>query len=57
MNRPTALALGAASLSVLGYEHNLDQPAIQLWNDTNHLLPSNEQNIDANSLELIEVTR
>jgi probable phosphoglycerate mutase len=52
-----SLMLTTASLSVLGYEHNLEQPAIQLWNDTNHLLPSNEQDIDANSLELIEVTR
>jgi broad specificity phosphatase PhoE len=52
-----SLMLSTASLSVLGYEHNLEQPAIQLWNDTNHLLPSNEQEIDANNLELIEVTR
>jgi hypothetical protein len=49
--------LSTASLSVLGYEHNLEQPAIQLWNDTNHLLPANEQEIDASNLELIEVTR
>ena len=52
-----SLMLSTGSLSVLGYEHNLEQPAIMLWNDTNHLLTSNEQNIDANSLELIEVTR
>ena len=52
-----SLMLSTGSLSVLGYEHNLEQPAITLWNDTNHLLPSNEQNIHANSLELIEVTR
>jgi broad specificity phosphatase PhoE len=52
-----ALMLSTGSLSVLGYEHNLEQPAIRLWNDTNHLLPSNDQTIDANSLELIEVTR
>jgi broad specificity phosphatase PhoE len=52
-----SLMLGTGSLSVLGYEHNLEQPVIKLWNDTNHLLPSNEQNIDANNLELIEVTR
>jgi len=50
-----SLMLSTGSLSVLGYEHNLEQPAITLWNDTNHLLPSTEQN--ANSLELIEVTR
>jgi len=29
--------LSTASLSVLGYEHNLSQPVIQLWNDTNHV--------------------
>ena len=52
-----SLMLSTASLSVLGYEHSLEQPAIQLWNDTNHLLPSNEQQIYANSLELTEVTR
>ena len=28
--------LGTASLSVLGYEHNLGEPAIRLWNDTHH---------------------
>jgi broad specificity phosphatase PhoE len=52
-----SLMLSTGSLSVLGYEHNLEQPVIKLWNDTNHLLPTNEQNIDANNLELIEVTR
>ena len=51
------LMLSTGSLSVLGYEHNLEQPAINLWNDTNHLLPANEQKIDANSLEPIEVTQ
>ena len=29
--------LGTASLCVLGYEHNLAEPAIRLWNDTHHL--------------------
>ncbi len=28
------LLLGTASLSLLGYEHNLDEPVIRLWNDT-----------------------
>ena len=32
------LLLSTASLSALGYEHNLSQPVIQLWNDTNHLV-------------------
>ena len=52
-----SLMLSTGSLSIVGYEHNLEQPVIKLWNDTNHLLPSDEQNIDANNLELIEVTR
>jgi broad specificity phosphatase PhoE len=29
--------LSTASLSQLGYEHNLSQPVIRLWNDTNHV--------------------
>ena len=28
--------LSTASLSVLGYDHNLAEPAIRLWNDTAH---------------------
>jgi probable phosphoglycerate mutase len=28
--------LGTAALSVLGYEHTLDEPAILLWNDDRH---------------------
>ena len=28
--------LGTAALSVLGYEHALDEPAILLWNDDRH---------------------
>jgi probable phosphoglycerate mutase len=31
------LLLGTASLSVLSYEHTLSEPAIELWNDTNHV--------------------
>ena len=27
------LLLGTASVSVLGYEHNLDEPAIRVWNE------------------------
>ena len=37
---PTAgkyFLLSTASLSALGYEHNLSQPVVQLWNDTNHV--------------------
>ena len=29
--------LNTASVSALGYENNLSQPAIRLWNDTSHL--------------------
>jgi broad specificity phosphatase PhoE len=29
--------LSTASLSALGYEHNLAEPAIRLWNETRHL--------------------
>ena len=50
------LMLNTASLSVLGYEHSLNQPAIRLWNDTDYLLQSNGQAKDANSLLLSEVT-
>jgi broad specificity phosphatase PhoE len=31
------LLLGTASLSTLSYEHSLDAPALQLWNDQEHL--------------------
>ena len=34
---PNARALGAAGLCVLGYEDNLAEPAIRLWNHTRHL--------------------
>jgi len=30
--------LGTASLSALGYEHNLSQPVIRLWNDNHHVV-------------------
>jgi probable phosphoglycerate mutase len=31
------MVLGTASLSILGYEHNLAEPVLWLWNDTSHL--------------------
>ena len=30
------LLLSTASLSIVGYEHTLDDPAILLWNDDHH---------------------
>jgi broad specificity phosphatase PhoE len=30
--------LSTAALSILGYEHNLEEPAILLWNDNRHVL-------------------
>ena len=31
--------LGTAALSILGYEHGLDHPAMLLWNDDRHAVP------------------
>ena len=31
--------LSTASLSIVGYEHTLADPAIVLWNDDHHLKP------------------
>ena len=31
------LVLGTAALCLLGYEHNLEEPVICLWNDTSHV--------------------
>jgi probable phosphoglycerate mutase len=31
--------LGTAALSILGYEHTLDEPVIRLWNDDRHAIP------------------
>jgi broad specificity phosphatase PhoE len=30
--------LSTASLSILGYEHDVSEPAIRLWNDTQHVI-------------------
>jgi probable phosphoglycerate mutase len=35
--------LGTASLIVLGYEHNLTEPVIRLWNETRHVEGTSEQ--------------
>ena len=34
--------LRTASLSALGYEHNLAEPAIRLWNDDRHVKVTSE---------------
>jgi probable phosphoglycerate mutase len=34
--------LSTAAFCALGYEHSLDRPAVRLWNDTSHLLPTPE---------------
>ncbi|MEP7029174.1 MAG: histidine phosphatase family protein [Candidatus Eisenbacteria bacterium] len=33
------LLLSTSAVSVLGYDHGFDEPAIRLWNDTHHLAP------------------
>jgi hypothetical protein len=33
------LLMSTASLSVLSYEHTLDDPAVRLWNDDRHVVP------------------
>ena len=35
--------LGTASLSALGYEHNVSEPVIRLWNETRHIEVMAEQ--------------
>ena len=49
--------LDTASVSALGYEHNLSQPVIRLWNDTHHLLSAKEQTTNHDNLQLAEVSR
>src|SRR5205085_12162494 len=29
--------LGTATLSILGYEHDLGEPVVRLWNDSRHV--------------------
>jgi broad specificity phosphatase PhoE len=55
-SRAVTLMLSTASLSALGYEHSLDQPAIRLWNETSHLSTSDARQT-SNSLLSTEVIR
>ena len=50
-----SLMLSTASLSVLGYETRLAQPAIRLWNDTHHLLADHRRDTHTHSFALTEV--
>jgi probable phosphoglycerate mutase len=47
-----SLMLRTASLSVLGYENSLAQPAIRLWNDTHHLLEDHKPHTSTDGLLL-----
>jgi probable phosphoglycerate mutase len=31
--------LGTGAVSILGYEHDFDDPVIRLWNDDRHAVP------------------
>jgi hypothetical protein len=35
--------LSTAALSILGYEHTREEPAIRLWNDNRHALQEHTQ--------------
>jgi broad specificity phosphatase PhoE len=51
------LMLGTASLSALGYEDSLSRPAIQLWNDTHHLLCSTRRGRSTGPFEREAITK
>jgi broad specificity phosphatase PhoE len=52
------LVLSTASLSVLGYENSLSQPAIRLWNDTEHVLKNGHTGVlDQARTERLQPTR
>jgi hypothetical protein len=39
--------LGTAALSILGYEHGPQDPAIRLWNDDRHTAPAGTARLGA----------
>jgi len=39
--------LSTAALSILGYEHTRDEPAMRLWNDARHVLEEHREPIEA----------
>jgi probable phosphoglycerate mutase len=39
--------LSTAALSILGYEHTRDEPALRLWNDTHHLVEAHRDPMEA----------
>jgi len=47
--------LSTASLSAVGYEHNLSQPVIRFWNDDHHILKSSE--VVSEELSAVDVGR
>ena len=49
------LVLTTASLSILGYDHGLDEPVIRLWNDTRHLTERRTSQQTGQPLEVSEV--
>jgi broad specificity phosphatase PhoE len=49
--------LSTASLSALGYENNLEHPAIRLWNETHHLLISKEHGTAGINRQVTEETK
>ena len=43
--------LSTASLSALGYEHDLSRPVIRLWNDTQHVTTPEADEDDSSEAE------
>jgi probable phosphoglycerate mutase len=39
--------LSTAALSILGYEHTRDEPALRLWNDARHVVEEHREPIEA----------